>query len=50
MDALLWAVPAALALLALAGLTDRELRILRPLLSATACLWIATLAIIIARS
>ncbi|NUS24445.1 MAG: hypothetical protein HOV92_09500 [Streptomyces sp.] len=50
MDALLWAVPAALALLALAALAIRDPRTVRPLLSATACLWIATAVVIIARS
>lgn len=50
MSALLLEVPAALALLALAALAIRDPRTVRPLLSATACLWIATAVVIIARS
>lgn len=46
----IFAIPAALALLALAALAIRDPRTVRPLLSATAFLWVATLAVIIARS
>lgn len=48
MAALLWAIPAALALIAAVPRCSTEHA--RTLLSATACLWIATLAVIIARS
>jgi hypothetical protein len=47
-DALLWAIPAALALIAAVPHCSHEQA--RTLLSATACLWIAALAVIIARS
>lgn len=47
MDALFWAIPAAIALGLLALRTPR---VASTALSATACLWIATLAVIIARS